>query len=455
MNFKRKLWWAQHRTDVYKYGTIISLVLIVTISIIYFTYSKFTSTSEATAYETTVEPFIKNDYFIASYIDGEWSNEIPGKEDGYAVDKIVCDNGATATWDNEEWGINIRNATKKIKCSIYFKKLVKFTDQITNLASTDTTNFATDDPDNNIRYIGRDPSNYVYFNCSDYSKQTEDTCEKWRIIGLFNNVQKSNNIQENLIKITRNNLIGTFSFDSSEKEVNNGYGTNDWSNSALMKLLNPGYETEEVGGSLYYNLKAGNCYSGAEKNIKECDFTASGLKNDSTRNAIESVQWNLGASDNVITSSLYKDERSTKVYSGHATTWTGKIGLPYSSDYGYATSGGSKETRESCLSSSLTSSWGSSFDTCSRNNYITFEQFTMTPYLSNNYDEFYILMGRGSNSSFLYHKLRINSENLPNGLTIYGFKGILGVSPTLYLKSDIFVLAGDGSSSNPYQLKLN
>ena len=28
-------------------------------------------------YETTVEPFIKNDYFIASYIDGEWSNEIP------------------------------------------------------------------------------------------------------------------------------------------------------------------------------------------------------------------------------------------------------------------------------------------------------------------------------------------------------------------------------------------
>ena len=68
MNFKRKLWWAQHRTDVYKYGTILSLVLIVTISIIYFTYSKFTSKNEMTAYETTVEPFIKNDYFIASYI---------------------------------------------------------------------------------------------------------------------------------------------------------------------------------------------------------------------------------------------------------------------------------------------------------------------------------------------------------------------------------------------------
>ena len=74
MNLKRKLWWAQHKFNVYKDGTILSLVLIVTISIIYFTYSKFSSTSEVTAYETTVDPFIKNDYFIASYIDGEWSN---------------------------------------------------------------------------------------------------------------------------------------------------------------------------------------------------------------------------------------------------------------------------------------------------------------------------------------------------------------------------------------------
>ena len=129
MNFKRKLWWAQHRTDVYKYGTILSLALIVTISITYFTYSKFSSRNEATAYETTVQPFIKNDYFIASYIDGEWSNEIPGKNDGYVIDKIVCDNGATGTWNNEEWGINIRNATQKTKCSVYFVPK-KYTDNV-------------------------------------------------------------------------------------------------------------------------------------------------------------------------------------------------------------------------------------------------------------------------------------------------------------------------------------
>ena len=120
MNFKRKLWWAQHRTDVYKYSTIILLILVVAISIIYFTYSKFSSSNEMTMYETTVEPFIKNDYFIASYIDGEWSNEIPGKNDGYIIDKVVCDNGAVGTWNYSKWSIEIENATKKIKCGVYF-----------------------------------------------------------------------------------------------------------------------------------------------------------------------------------------------------------------------------------------------------------------------------------------------------------------------------------------------
>ena len=120
MNFKRKLWWAQHKNDVYKYSTFILLFLIVTISIIYFTYSKFSSSNEMTMYETTVEPFIKNDYFIASYIDGEWSNEIPGKNDGYIIDKVVCDNGATGTWNYNTWSINVSNATKKIKCGVYF-----------------------------------------------------------------------------------------------------------------------------------------------------------------------------------------------------------------------------------------------------------------------------------------------------------------------------------------------
>ena len=144
MNFKRKLWWAQHKEQIFRiYAITLTLVLVI-LGIIYFSYSKFSSSNEMTMYETTVEPFIKNDYFIASYIDGEWSNEIPGKGDGYVVDKIVCDNEAVGTWDNDKWAITIENATKKIKCSVFFKEKIQFnfdytgTEQVFTVPKTGT-----------------------------------------------------------------------------------------------------------------------------------------------------------------------------------------------------------------------------------------------------------------------------------------------------------------------------
>ena len=412
MNFKRKLWWAQHKNEVYKYGTILSFVLIVTISIIYFTYSKFSSTNEATAYETTVEPFIKNDDFIASYIDGEWSNEIPGKDDGYVVDKIVCDNGATATWDNEEWGINIRNATKKIKCSVFFiVKPLSATEKITTLATTDTTNFATDDPDNNIRYIGANPNNYVYFNCSDYSNQSDSTCEKWRIIGVFKNMTKEDGSQEDLVKIIRDDSLGSIAWDSNN--------VNDWSTASLQTTLN----------GTYYN---GTYATGA-------------FKNDSTRNAIESVVWNLGGTANYTTSSnglashWYGYERGTTVYTDRPTTWTGKIALMYPSDYGYATAGGTTTNRESCLAKELYIWNDSGVSDCKNNDYLfksAYTQWTLAPDSSDSYDAFYVyLAGDVDYSGGVYYTS--------------------AVRPAAYLKSSISLSSvGDGSSTSPYQLKV-
>ena len=410
MNFKRKLWWAQHRADVYKYGTIISLVLIVTISIIYFTYSKFASKNEMTAYETTVEPFIKNDYFIASYIDGEWSNEIPGKDDGYVVDKVVCDNGAVGTWDNKEWGINIRNATKKIKCSVFFKQ-PSMADQILELSATDTTNFATDDPDNNIRYIGANPNNYVYFNCSDYSNQSDSTCEKWRIIGVFKNMTKEDGSQADLVKIIRDDSLGNIAWDSNN--------VNDWSTASLQTILN------------------GDYYNGT--------YATGAFKNDSTRNAIESVVWNLGGTANYTTSSnglashWYGYERGTTVYTDRPTTWTGKIALMYPSDYGYATAGGTTTNRESCLAKELYKWDGSGVSDCKNNDYLfksAYTQWTLAP-TSSNYGYAFIVYTKGyvgSNNGVYYANV---------------------VRPAAYLKSSISLSSvGDGSSTSPYQLKV-
>ncbi len=406
MNFERKLWWAQHKNEVYKYGTILSLVLIVTISIIYFTYSKFSSTNEMTMYETTVEPFIKNDDFIASYIDGEWSNEIPGKNDGYVVDKIVCDNGATGTWDNDEWGINIRNATKKIKCSVFFIVKPTSAKQIETLAATDTTNFATDDPDNNIRYIGANPNNYVYFNCSDYNNQSDSTCEKWRIIGVFKNMTKEDGSKADLVKIIRDDRLGNIAWDSNY--------VNDWSKASLQKTLN------------------GEYYNGT--------YATGALKNDTTRNAIESVVWNLGGSstnEDVTASMFYERERGTTVYSGSQTTWTGKIALMYPSDYGYATSGGSTTDRATCLAKELYN-WNSASD-CYSNDYLSnnrYHQWTLTPY-SLGIDYVFI--------ACTYGYVRTNSA-------YYDYNS---ARPAAFLKSNISITdVGNGTSSSPYQLSL-
>ena len=470
MNFKRKLWWAQHRTDVYKYGTILSLVLIVTISIIYFTYSKFTSKNEMTAYETTVEPFIKNDYFIASYIDGEWSNEIPGKDDGYVVDKIVCDNGAVGTWDNEEWGINIRNATKKIKCSVFFiVKPVSVTEKITTLASTDTTNFATDDSDNNIRYIGANPNNYVYFNCSDYNNQSDSTCEKWRIIGVFKNMTKSDGTKEDLVKIVKDDSLGNISWDYKKNGVGtstNDYGSNDWTDSQLMMMLNPtdylksGYTIDNnivkdnKGQAIYQNMgsyyngtsgcKPAEVASGADFSCTSIDFTSTGLKNDSTRNAIETVVWNLGgtadyhSSSNGLASHWYGYERGTTVYGGRPTTWTGKIGLMYPSDYGYATAGGATTNRAACLAKELYNWDGSGVSDCKNNDYLyksSYYQWTLAPY-----------------SSYSYSVFRVGAGGYVDR---DGANDTNGVRPVAFLKSNISITdVGLGTAESPYQLKI-
>ena len=467
MNLNRKLWWAQHRTDVYKYGTILSLVLIVTISIIYFTYSKFTSKNEMTAYETTVEPFIKNNDLIASYIDGEWSNEIPGKNDGYVVDKIVCDNGATGTWDNEEWGINIRNATKKIKCSVFFiVKPVSVTEKITTLATTDTTNFATDDADNNIRYIGANPNNYVYFNCSDYSNQSDSTCEKWRIIGVFKNMTKSDGTKEDLVKIVKDDSLGYISWDYKKNGVGtstNDYGSNDWTDSQLMMMLNPtdylksGYTIDNnivkdsKGQAIYQNMgsyyngtsgcKPAAIASGADFTCTSIDFTSTGLKNDLTRNAIESVVWNFGGSstyNDVTASMFYSRERGTTVYSGYATTWTGKIGLMYPSDYGYATAGGATTNRAACLAKELYNWDGSGVSDCKNNDYLyksSYYQWTLVPYSSDSDRVFYVRADGYVGRNYAYTST--------------------SVRPVAFLKSNISITdVGLGTAESPFQLKV-
>ena len=435
LKFKRNL------TKYGKYFYIGVPCVLAVVAGIYFAYSKFSVFKEEEVVRTTVGDFISGDIVVGAYIDGEYSKTIPGKNDGYIVDKIVCDNDTSASWDNDAWGIVLTNLTKRTKCNVYFEtKKPSLTETITTATSSNPSMFASDDADKNVRYIGANPSNYVYFNCSDYSNPTADTCELWRIIGVFNNVTKSDGSKENLVKIIRDESIGNYSWDSSDSSVNSGYGVNDWTDADAMKLLNPGYDSVSVGGSLYYNAKSGTCYNGSKNATTSCDFTSTGLKNDTTRNAIETVVWNLGGSstyNDVTPSMFYERERGTTVYTGRPTTWTGKVGLMYPSDYGYATSGGTTKDRATCLAKELYNWDSSDFSDCKGNDYLY-------------------------NSSLYQWTLAPNSASARIVFAVAGGGGVLNYSasdtnavrPVLFLKSSILLDKGTGESSNPYTLKI-
>ena len=295
----------------------------------------------------------------------------------------------------------------------------------------------------NIRYYGANPNNYIYFNCSDYNNQSSSTCELWRIIGVF----------DGKVKLMRNDSIGTMEYDNDKEDTylvglsNNDNiqktndllyiidteskrmtsiknvpgkvdtddsGTNDYSVSSLQKILN----------NYYYNSKN---YSGNSSYT----FTNIGIKNDVTRNIISSNNYYLGGIQyglNYYANEIYQSERSSEVYDGNATTWTGKIAIPYPSDYGYAVD--LNKCSESLVLYNDTA--------CISNSWIS-SMFTSDTWLLN---------PRADTSN---QSSSISSNKV---LPTVGVDSKYAVFPTLYLNSELSIKSGTGSSSDPYQLNV-
>ena len=418
LKFKRK--WRSYSRYVYIAVPCVLCCLLC----LYFAYSKFSISEEQAVIRTTVGDFIHGDVVIGAYIDGEYSSTIPGKNDGYAVEKVVCDNDAVGTWNVEKWGLLVNNLSKRTKCNVYFKKYL-IADKIIELAQSDTVNFANDDPDGNIRYIGANPDNYVYFNCSDYTNQSDSTCEKWRIIGLFNNITKSDGTKENLVKIVKSESIGTIAWDEN---LSGGY----WANATLQQNLNSG---------TYYTTT---------------------LKNDVTRSKIENVMWNLGASSTItdVTAKMfYERERSVNTNNDEISAWTGKVGLIYASDYGYATSGGTTANRTTCLQTALNNWKNSDVSDCKDNNYLY--KSSHVQWLLNLYGDAKDLnvlnidiRGKVSDTAKFTTSTSTKIKYEPLEPVVLPNNQNVNVYPSLYLKSNISISAGTGSSGDPYQLSI-
>ena len=114
-------------------------------------------------------------YQISYYMGNQKLNNMP-KKDGIAkFDHGECDNDASIEWDSNRWGPIVKNLSKnRTKCSIYFisnfsDELVKCSNNGTDLitcmkdnAKLDEINLALDDTNNqNLRYIGATPNNYI------------------------------------------------------------------------------------------------------------------------------------------------------------------------------------------------------------------------------------------------------------------------------------------------------
>ncbi len=229
--------------------------------------------------------------------------------------------------------------------------------------ATEQTEALTD-----YRYIGDQPNNYITFNN-----------ETWRIIGVI----------EGRIKIIKDEFLGYLAWDSED--------INDWTTASLQQTLNNG--------------------------------TGSWKLNETATNQVDTVTWYLGGSSTyrgLSGEDYYAFERGTMVYSGRPTSWNGKVGLMYPSDYIYTYAYGVDDTcyndGYTCNNGTPSSGWLFNSD----------YQWTMSPYSSNSRSVFYVY-----STGYVDYS--------------YGVTYAHGVRPVVHLRSDIS-LSGSGTVSDPYQI---
>ena len=278
------------------------------------------------------------------------------------------------------------------------------------------------------RYIGSNPNNYITYND-----------EVWRIIGVF----------DGRIKIIRNDSIGNMYWDYKKSGVGSSVfnnGSNDWSDSQLMYMLNPtsyklkdGYSSDgtyiyDGSGNIIYQLGCEPASIASGVTSYSCTTNTWAL-NSTALSQISEVTYYLGGTVYNSTShygtaeEIYTWERGKKVYNGRPTKWTGLVGLMYPSDYAYTFANGVDDTCYSDTNKCRSNSGGnpnSSWLYKSSTN-----QWTVSP---------------SSGAAYLLFSV---------GDTGYVYNGDAntdrGVRPVLYLRSGI-KLQGSGGSDDPYEI---
>lgn len=288
----------------------------------------------------------------------------------------------------------------------------------------------------NIRYYGANPNNYVYFNCDNYDNPTSDTCELWRIIGVF----------DDNVKILRYESIGEYSWDYKSTGTYN----HSWKDSSLMTLLNDGYYNNKDGINYYNNSTTATTINFASSN--------KGIKNEYTREMISESIWPLlYKSDALIyPNNIYIAEKNIEDETNQ--TWAGNIALIYASDYAYASNLEQCNQMLLCYAKDEYTceerNWD--FDThglycpiSNMGNTCRSDSCTSTNWIYNGENQWSLTVDTNETDAWGL----MATGNVSMGLDDRVYNRY-HVHPTLYLKSNIKVTEGKGTQEEPYQISM-
>ncbi len=417
--------------------------------------------------ETDVD---SNEYTVAT--SNEWVS------DGYSFNEELsyCEKGSTLIWDAENKSINLKTSITD-KCFVYFDRYLAI--NITNVTTSNITN-------NSITLTieataGESQIATYYFSSNNGGYYEESTNNTY----TFNNLEQgveynfrvyavdSNGVSSNIYTLSESTL-SIFNFADYIK--NTVYTGIDGENGL--------YYHDGVGSYTNADQEAGDYsyrYSGANPNNYVCFgsdaetcpadniFRIIGVFGEQIKliksTSYGSYAWDSNSSNNWQTSTLkntfnstylnslgewsnlieantiwylggwstqqatpkqfYGYERGTTVYIGNPTSYIGAIGLMYLSDYGYATSPDYWGTLLHSYNSATNANWL----------YLGLNEWTITPCSSASHLVFYL----GSNGI------------LNAGSAVIGSHA---VRPTFYLKSNVAITSGTGTSTDPYRLSV-
>ena len=279
------------------------------------------------------------------------------------------------------------------------------------------TNADQEAGDNSYRYSGANPNNYVCFG-SD-----ADTCPDeylYRIIGVFD----ENHDYEYNVKLIKADYTTSVMLGTDGRDYNGNYpsitshyiGNMDTSTIAIYRW---NYDTS-------VSSLGSNNWTTSELNKINLNSNYLNYLGILWNNMIEDSIWHLGGmlSYNNTTKNFYVGERNNNGYSNNPTKYTAKIGLMYTSDYGYAAYPHAWVTNLSSYDSTI----------IKENNWL---------YLGLNE------WGITSNSSYNFH---VFSWGATSSLNSSAASIECSIRPVFYLKSNISYASGNGTKASPFRV---